>query len=196
MPVLWDRQTARIVSNNFPDITIDLDTAFRAWADRPELYPAAQQAEIDAINATVYENVNDGVYRAGFAGTQEQYHRAVSRIFDTLDELEQRLASRRYLLGDAVTEADVRLWVTLARFDAVYYSHFKANLRRLSDYPNLWGYARDLYSMPAFGETTRFDHIKRHYYMTHPQLNPSRIVPDGPLLDWMAPHHKQTITDF
>ncbi len=196
VPVLWDRQTARIVSNNFPDITIDLDTAFRAWADRPELYPAAQQAEIDAINATVYENVNDGVYRAGFAGTQEQYHRAVSRIFDTLDELEQRLASRRYLLGDAVTEADVRLWVTLARFDAVYYSHFKANLRRLSDYPNLWGYARDLYSMPAFGETTRFDHIKRHYYMTHPQLNPSRIVPDGPLLDWMAPHHKQTITDF
>jgi glutathionyl-hydroquinone reductase len=196
VPVLWDRSTHRIVSNNFPDITIDLDTAFRAWADGPELYPAAQRAEIDAINATVYENVNDGVYRAGFAGTQEQYHRVVGRIFATLDELEQRLAGRRYLLGDAVTEADVRLWVTLARFDAVYYSHFKANLRRLSDYPNLWGYARDLYSMPAFGETTRFDHIKRHYFMTHPQLNPSRIVPDGPLLDWTAPHDRPTITDF
>ena len=196
VPVLWDRSSHRIVSNNFPDITTDLDTAFRAWAGGPELYPAAQRAEIDAINATVYENVNDGVYRAGFAGTQEQYHRAVGRIFATLDELEQRLASRRYLLGDAVTEADVRLWVTLARFDAVYYSHFRANLRRLSDYPNLWGYARDLYSMPAFGETTRFDHIKRHYFMTHPQLNPSRIVPDGPLLDWTAPHRRQAITDF
>jgi putative glutathione S-transferase len=196
VPVLWDRSSHRIVSNNFADITIDLDTAFRVWAHGPELYPAAQRAEIDAINATVYENVNDGVYRAGFAGTQEQYHQAVGRIFATLDELEQRLASRRYLLGGAVTEADVRLWVTLARFDAVYYSHFKANLRRLSDYRNLWGYARDLYSMPAFGETTRFDHIKRHYFTTHPQLNPSRIVPDGPLLDWTAPHERRTNTDF
>jgi putative glutathione S-transferase len=189
VPVLWDKATRRIVSNNFPDITIDLGSAFRAWSgNAPELYPAEQRAEIDAINEVVYETVNNGVYRAGFAGSQEQYHQAVTRIFATLDDLEERLASRRYLLGDAVTEADVRLWVTLARFDAVYYSHFKANLRRLSDYPNLWGYARDLYSMPAFRETTNFDHIKRHYYMTHPHLNPSRIVPDGPLLDWDAPH--------
>jgi glutathionyl-hydroquinone reductase len=191
VPVLWDRVSHRIVSNNFPDITIDLDTAFRAWSpDAPELYPAALRAEIDAINEVVYDTVNNGVYRSGFAGSQDQYHQAVTRIFATLDDLEERLATRRYLLGDAITEADVRLWVTLARFDAVYYSHFKANLRRLSDYPNLWGYARDLYSRPAFRETTNFDHIKRHYFMTHPHLNPSRIVPDGPLLDWESPHNR------
>ncbi len=197
VPVLWDRASRRIVSNNFPDITIDLGTAFAAWtrSDAPELYPLPRRPEIDAINEIVYETVNNGVYRAGFAGSQDQYHQAVNRIFGTLDDLEDRLASRRYLLGDAITEADIRLWVTLARFDAVYYSHFKANLRRLTDYPSLWGYARDLYSMPAFRETTRFDHIKRHYFMTHRHLNPSRIVPDGPLLDWAAPHgraHKNT----
>jgi len=191
VPVLWDRASRRIVSNNFPDITIYLGTAFRAWSGgAPELYPAQLRAEIDAINEVVYETVNNGVYRSGFAGSQEQYHQAVTRLFATLDDLEERLASRRYLLGDVITEADVRLWVTLARFDAVYYSHFKANLRRVSDYPSLWGYARDLYSMPAFRETTNFDHIKRHYFMTHPHLNPSRIVPDGPLLDWESPHHR------
>jgi glutathionyl-hydroquinone reductase len=124
------------------------------------------------------------VYRSGFAGTQQQYHEAVTRIFATLDDLERRLADRRYLLGDAITEADVRLWVTLARFDSVYYSHFKTNIRRLSEYSNLWAYARDLYSRPAFRKTTNFDHIKRHYYMTHSHINPSRIVPDGPELDW------------
>ncbi len=189
VPVLWDRETSRIVSNNFPDITIDLGTQFRAWSKGSvDLYPAAQRAEIDAINATVYENVNNGVYRAGMATSQAAYHDAVTRIFATLDELEQRLAGRRYLLGESITEADVRLWVTLARFDVVYYSHFKANLRRLTDYPNLWGYARDLYSRPAFRGTTNFDHIKRHYYVTHSHINPSRIVPDGPLLDWDAPH--------
>ncbi len=189
VPVLWDRQTGRIVSNNFPDITIDLDTAFGKWADTSvSLYPHALRPEIDAINAVVYENVNNGVYRSGFAATQEQYHEWVVRIFDTFDRLESRLATRRFLLGDAITEADVRLWVTLARFDCVYYSHFKANLRRLSDYPNLWAYARDLYSLPAFRDTTNFDHIKRHYFTTHPQLNPSRIVPDGPILRWDAPH--------
>ncbi len=167
VPVLWDRETRRIVSNNFPDITIDLDTRFGAWSNGSvDLYPAAQRAEIDAINATVYENVNNGVYRAGMATTQAAYH---------------------YLLGESITEADVRLWVTLARFDSVYYSHFKANLRRLTDFPNLWAYARDLYSLPAFRGTTNFDHIKRHYYVTHSHINPSRIVPDGPLLDWDAP---------
>jgi glutathionyl-hydroquinone reductase len=185
VPVLWDRQTRRIVSNNFPDITIDLETQFREWSGgRHELYPAALRAEIDAINATVYENVNNGVYRAGFATTQDAYHEAVTSLFATLDELEARLDRRRFLLGEALTEADVRLWVTLARFDSVYYSHFKCNLRRLTDYPNLWAYARDLYAIPAFRDTTHFDHIKRHYYTTHPRLNPSRIVPDGPLLDW------------
>ena len=114
----------------------------------------------------------------------------MSKVFATLDDLEQRLAGRRYLLGDAITEADVRLWVTLARFNAVYHYHFKVNLRRLTDYPNLWGYARDLYSLPAFRNTTNFDHIKRHYYTTHPHINPARIIPDGPLLDWAAPHDR------
>jgi glutathionyl-hydroquinone reductase len=189
VPVLWDRETSRIVSNNFPDVTIDLDTQFGAYANGEyDLYPERLRPEIDAVNATVYENVNNGVYRAGMATTQEAYHDAVTRLFATLDELEERLAGRRYLLGDAITEADVRLWVTLARFDAVYHYHFKANLRRLTDYPNLWAYARDLYARPAFSGTTNFDHIKRHYYTTHPHINPSRIVPDGPLLGWAAPH--------
>ncbi len=195
VPVLWDRQTSRIVSNNFPDITIDLDTQFEEWADTSVcLYPQALRPEIDAINADVYENVNNGVYRAGFAGTQEQYHEWVVRIFNTLDKLESRLAMRRFLLGDRISEADVRLWVTLARFDCVYYSHFKASLRRLSDFTNLWGYARDLYSLPAFRETTNFDHIKRHYFTTHPHLNPTRIVPEGPLLDWGVPHSRASVS--
>jgi len=188
VPVLWDKQSARIVSNNFPDITLDLDTQFGAWADPAyDLYPERLRPEIDELNELIYANVNNGVYRSGFATTQEAYHQAVTRLFATLDELEQRLASQRYLLGDAITEADVRLYVTLARFDPVYYSHFKCNLRRITDYPHLWGYARDLYAIPAFGNNTRFDQIKRHYYTTHPQLNPSRIVPDGPVLDWTAP---------
>jgi putative glutathione S-transferase len=188
VPVLWDRQTGKIVSNNFPDITIDLDTQFAAWADPAyDLYPERLRPQIDEINELVYRTVNNGVYRSGFATTQEQYHLAVTDLFGTLDQLEQRLAGQRYLVGDSLTEADVRLWVTLARFDAVYYSHFKTNLRRLTDYQNLWAYARDLYAIPAFGGTTNFDHIKRHYYTTHPHLNPSRIVPDGPLIDWTEP---------
>jgi glutathionyl-hydroquinone reductase len=127
------------------------------------------------------------VYRCGFAPSQEAYDRAVVALFSRLDELESRLAGSRYLFGERISEADVRLWVTLVRFDTVYVTHFKANLRRLVDFPNLWAYARDLYRLPAFGGTTNFDHIKRHYYMTHPQLNPTRIVPAGPLLDWEAP---------
>ena len=187
VPVLWDKETGKIVSNNFPDITIDMDTQFGAWASGEyDLYPEHLRPQIDEINALVYATVNNGVYRSGFATSQDSYHEAVTALFGTLDQLEQRLATQRYLAGDALTEADVRLWVTLARFDAVYYSHFKCNLRRLSDYPHLWAYARDLYALPAFRESTRFDQIKRHYYMTHPQLNPTRIVPDGPLLDWDA----------
>jgi glutathionyl-hydroquinone reductase len=188
VPVLWDRQTGAIVSNNFPDITIDLDTQFTQWASPDvDLYPEALRPEIDQLNELVYATVNNGVYRSGFATSQESYHQAVTALFGTLDQLEQRLAGQRYLTGDTVTEADVRLWVTLVRFDAVYYSHFKCNLRRVADYPSLWAYARDLYARPAFRNSTRFDQIKRHYYMTHPQLNPTRIVPDGPLLDWDAP---------
>jgi glutathionyl-hydroquinone reductase len=194
VPVLWDKQDSRIVSNNFPDITIDLDTQFGQWADPAvDLYPERLRGEIDEINAVVYEWVNNGVYRCGFAASQEAYHEALVPLFQTLDELEDRLTSRRYLVGDALTEADVRLWVTLARFDSVYYSHFKTSIRRLTDYPALWGYARDLYSRPAFRETTNFDHIKRHYFMTHSHLNPSRIVPEGPLLDWDSPHGREAL---
>jgi putative glutathione S-transferase len=190
VPVLWDRVTGKIVSNNpFGDITIDLATQFGEWA-RPgmDLYPERLRAEIGALDERVYADVNNGVYRCGFAPSQQAYDAAVSALFATLDGLEERLAGQRYLVGGQLTEADVRLWVTLARFDAVYVTHFKTNLRRLVDYPNLWGYARDLYSRPAFGGTTDFGHIKRHYYTTHPHLNPRRIVPAGPLLDWAAPH--------
>ncbi|HEY3904257.1 MAG TPA: glutathione S-transferase C-terminal domain-containing protein [Streptosporangiaceae bacterium] len=191
VPLLWDKETNKIVSNNFPDITIDLDTQFGRWADPDvQLYPAELRAEIDEINELVYSTVNNGVYRCGFAPSQQAYHAALTDLFGTLDLLDARLAERRYLLGSRLTEADVRLWVTLARFDSVYYSHFKTSIRRLTEYHNLWGYARDLYSRPAFAETTNFDHIKRHYFMTHSHLNPGRIVPEGPLLDWHSPHSR------
>ncbi|MHA6793980.1 glutathione S-transferase family protein [Pseudonocardia bannensis] len=187
-PVLWDRETGRIVSNNFPDITRDLGSAFARWADPAVvLYPEPLRAEIDALNQVVYDTVNNGVYKCGFAPNQAAYDAAVQALFATLDDLEARLGGSRFLFGDALTESDVRLWVTLARFDAVYHYHFKANLRRLTDYPNLWGYARDLYRLPAFRETTHLDHIRRHYYGTHPMVNPLRIVPAGPIVDWEAP---------
>ena len=190
VPCIWDRVTERLVTNNYLDITIDFETEFTAFhrPGAPDLYPPHLRAEIDAVNAVVYEDVNNGVYRAGFATSQAKYDAAVEALFARLDWLEARLADRRHLVGTQLTEADIRLFTTLARFDAVYVGHFKCNLRRLVDYPNLWGYARDLYQRPGFGETVNFDHIKRHYYMTHDQLNPTRIVPRGPLVDWSAPH--------
>jgi glutathionyl-hydroquinone reductase len=191
VPCIWDRKTRRLVTNNFPDITIDFETQFKEWADPSvDLYPAALRPEIDEVGAVLYTDVNDGVYRTGFAVTQAAYEDAFDTLFARLDWLEDRLSRRRYLVGDSLTEADIRLYPTLARFDAVYVGHFKCNLRRLVDYPNLWGYARDLYARPAFRETTNFDHIKRHYYGTHPQINPTRIVPKGPLVDWDAPHER------
>jgi glutathionyl-hydroquinone reductase len=191
VPCIWDRKSKRLVTNNFPDITIDLDTQFKQWADPSvDLYPEAVRAEIDEISAILYTDVNDGVYKAGFAVTQEAYEDAFDTLFSRLDWLEDRLSRRRYLVGDGLSEADIRLYPTLARFDAVYVGHFKCNLRCLVDYPNLWGYARDLYSRPAFRETTNFDHIKRHYYGTHPQINPTGIVPKGPRVDWNAPHDR------
>jgi putative glutathione S-transferase len=194
VPLLWDKATGRIVSNNFPDITIDLETQFGRWSDPSvDLYPERLRSEIDEINAVVYERVNNGVYRCGFASTQQAYHEAVTTLFETLDWLEGRLATRRYLVGGVLTEADVRLWVTLARFDSVYYSHFKCSIRRLIDFPNLWAYARDLYARPAFQETTDFDHIKRHYFITQGTINPTRIVPDGPVLDWDEPHGRDSL---
>jgi putative glutathione S-transferase len=188
VPCLWDRATGRIVSNNYPDITIDFETQFTALhrPGAPDLYPEALREEIDAVSALVYEDVNNGVYKAGFATSQAAYETAVTALFERLDWLEARLAGRRFLVGEQLTEADIRLFTTLVRFDSVYHGHFKCNLRRLVDYPHLWRYARDLYRHPGFGDTVDFDHIKRHYYMTHPQINPSRIVPKGPVLDWSA----------
>jgi putative glutathione S-transferase len=195
VPCIWDRKTQRLVTNNFPDITIGFETQFKEWADPSlDLYPEALRAEIDEISAILYTDVNDGVYKAGFALTQEAYEDAFDTLFSRLDWLEDRLSLRRYLMGDGLTEADIRLYPTLARFDAVYVGHFKCNLRRLVDYPNLWAYARDLYSRPAFRETTNFDHIKRHYYGTHPQINPTGIVPKGPLVDWNAPQDRARLS--
>ena len=189
VPVLWDRQTSRIVSNNFPDITIDLETQFEEWADRAaDLYPVPLRPQIDELNALVYERVNNAVYRIGNTTYQEEYDELTGRLFATFDELERRLADRRFLFGDAITEADVRLWVTLVRFDAAYHGLFKVSLRRLTDYPNLWGYARDLYQRPAFRETTDFGAIKTAYYAGFARLNPARIIPAGPDIDWEAPH--------
>ena len=165
----------RSLGAEWPQMTLDLTTQWRSHHrdGAPDLYPEHLREEMDEVMDLVFRDVNNGVYRCGFATSQAAYDAAVARVFATLDYLDQRLATRRYLMGDAITEADVRLWVTLARFDPVYVTHFKANLRRLVDYPNLWPYARDLYQVPAFGETTSFDHIKRHYFGTHPHLNPS-----------------------
>jgi putative glutathione S-transferase len=195
VPCIWDRVKKRLVTNNYPDITIDFETEFRAFhrPGAPDLYPEALRGEIDEVNARVYEEVNNGVYRAGFATRQAAYERAFDTLFARLDWLEERLSRQRYLVDGQLTEADIRLFTTLVRFDAVYYGHFKCNLRRLVDYPNLWGYARDLYQRPGFGETVNFDHIKRHYYMTHDQINPTRIVPKGPLVDWSEPHDRERL---
>ncbi len=192
VPCIWDCVTGRLVTNNYPDITIDFETQFQAYqrSDAPDLYPAALRSEIDAINVLIYEDVNNGVYKAGFAVSQAAYEAAVLALFERLDWLEARLAQQRFLVGAQLTEADIRLFTTLVRFDAVYFGHFKCNLRRLVDYPHLWGYARDLYQRPGFGETVDFDQIKRHYYMTHDQINPSRIVPKGPVVDWNALHER------
>jgi putative glutathione S-transferase len=183
------------VTNNYPDITIDFETQFTAFhrPGAPDLYPEHLRAEIDEVAEIVYREVNNGVYRAGFATTQAAYEAAVDSLFARLVWLEERLAGQRYLVGGQLTEADIRLFTTLVRFDAVYVGHFKCNLRRLVDYPNLWAYARDLYQTPGFGETVNFDHIKRHYYMTHDQLNPSRIVPTGPAVDWNEPHGRERL---
>lgn len=192
VPCIWDRVTGRLVTNNYPDITIDFETQFTAFhrAGAPDLYPEPLRTAIDEVNAVVYRDVNNGVYRAGFATSQAKYEAAVDALFARLDWLEERLSRQRYLVGTQLTEADIRLFTTLARFDAVYVGHFKCNLRRLVDYPKLWGYARDLFQRPGFGETVNFDHIKRHYYMTHDQINPTRIVPKGPIVDWSAPHDR------
>lgn len=194
VPSIWDPQSHRVVSNRFDDMTIMLETEFTDLQRTPvDLYPAALRPEIDELNGRMYRMFNNGVYRAGFATTQASYEAAFDDVFAILDEMEARLARARYLVGNRLTEADVHAFPTLVRFDTVYAVHFKCNLRRIVDYPNLWAYTRDLYQRPAFGGTTRFDDIKRHYYMTHGHINPTRIVPKGPALDWAAPHGREAL---
>lgn len=194
VPVLWDRCTKRIVNNSEDDICRMFDREFVALAKSDvELFPAEIESEHAKLAAFVYENVNNGVYRAGFATTQAAYERACRSLFAALDTLEQRLATRRYLFGARPLEVDWRLFCTLVRFDAVYFGHFKCNLRRIVDYPYLGGYLRDLYQQPGIAETVNLDHIKRHYYMTHGDINPTRIVPLGPLLDFSAPHGREKL---
>jgi putative glutathione S-transferase len=191
VPVLWDKAGRTIVNNESADIIRMLNAAFDAFTDdRTDYYPEPLRAEIDAINATVYETVNNGVYRAGFATTQAAYEEAFRQLFGTLDELEVRLSRQRYLAGSRQTEADWRLFTTLVRFDAVYFGHFKCNLRRIVDYPNLSNYLRGLFQTPGVAETVNLDHIKRHYYGSHREINPTGIVPLGPALDFMAPHDR------
>ena len=194
VPTLWDTRTGRVVNNESADIIRMLNREFDAVADRPEvdLEPDDLRNEIERINERVYEQVNNGVYRAGFAATQEAYEEAVAGVFDGLDWLEGLLGERRYLAGDRITLADWRLFTTLVRFDPVYVGHFKCNIRRLIDYPNLWAYARELYQRPGVPETVDLDHIKRHYYGTHPSIDPTGIVPVGPAIDFTTPHGRPT----
>jgi putative glutathione S-transferase len=194
VPVLWDRETRRIVNNESGEILRMLDSGWGGLAERDVvLCPEPLRAQIDALNDRIYDTLNNGVYKAGFATEQDVYAEAARGVFATLGELEARLADRRYLFGPLPTEADWRLFTTLVRFDAVYHGHFKCNLRRLVDHPNLWGYVRDLYAVPGVAETVRVDEIKRHYYLTHPMINPNRIVPIGPQLDFAAPHGREAL---
>lgn len=191
VPTLWDKQKQTIVNNESSEIIRMFNSAFSDFTDVDiDYYPANRRRQIDEINERIYNDVNNGVYRCGFAKTQQAYDRAFDRLFTTLDELEQRLAEHRYLLESHITEADWRLFPTLIRFDPVYVGHFKCNLRRIDDYPNLSNYLRDLYQQPGIAETVNLDHIKRHYYYSHDSINPTRIVPKGPLIDYALPHDR------
>lgn len=193
VPVLWDKKRKTVVSNESSEIIRMMNSSFDGLdgVDASlDFYPEALRAEIDRINAAVYDRVNNGVYKAGFATTQAAYDEAVTALFEELDALEARLAGRRYLAGGALTEADWRFFTTLIRFDAVYHGHFKCNLRRISDYPNLSNYLRDLYQVPGIAATVNMDHIKRHYYSSHLTINPTGIVPKGPLFDFDAAHDR------
>jgi glutathionyl-hydroquinone reductase len=192
VPVLWDKEQRTIVNNESPEIIRMFNSAFAASTnDRVDYYPAELRADIDRINARVYNDINIGVYRAGFATAQDAYEEGARTVFAALGWIEDILSRQRYLVGPGLTEADWRLFTTLVRFDAVYYSHFKCNLRRVVDYPNLSNYVRELYQMPGVAETVNMDHIKRHYYMSMTAINPTRIVPLGPELDFSAPHNRE-----
>lgn len=190
VPVLWDGETGRIVNNESSDIVRMFHgrQSLGALGDPPDLYPAGLREQIDALCARVYDTINNGVYRAGFARRQDAYERAFTEVFDALDWLEELLARQRYLVGDAITEVDWRLFPTLVRFDEVYHVHFRLNRRRIVEYPNLWAYTRELYQWPGVAHTVAMGQIKRHYYTTHDELNPKKIVPVGPDPDWTEPH--------
>ena len=196
VPVLWDKAQSTIVSNESAEIVRMLNSAFdRVGGNGEDFYPAPLRAEIDELNDFVYPNVNNGVYKAGFATTQEAYEEAATALFDALDRLDARLAARRYLTGPRITEADWRLFTTLVRFDPVYYGHFKCNRRRIVDYPNLSGYVRDLYQVPGISETVNVPIIKSHYYGSHKTINPYLIVPIGPDMDYAAPHDRAKLSE-
>ncbi|CAG4920383.1 glutathione S-transferase family protein [Paraburkholderia gardini] len=195
VPVLWDKWQGKIVNNESSEIIRMLNSAFDGiGAKAGDFYPATLREEIDAINLRVYDTVNNGVYKSGFATTQQAYEEAVVPLFDSLDWLEEKLATHRFLTGDHVTEADIRLFTTLIRFDAVYVGHFKCNLRRIADYPNLSAYARDVYQLPGVAGTVDFGHIKRHYYESHPSVNPTGIVPLGPVQNFTTPHDRARLS--
>ena len=195
VPVLWDRERATIVSNESAEIIRMLNSAFDALPGvaAEDYHPPELRAAIEPVNARIYETLNNGVYKSGFATTQEAYEAAVHPLFETLDWLETRLSRSRYLMGERPTEADWRLWTTLVRFDAVYHGHFKCNLRRLIDLPNLWAYARELYATPGVAETVNFEHIRRHYHYSRESINPHRIIPAGPVIDWSEPHGREAL---
>ncbi len=196
VPAIVDIPTGQVVTNDYPQITLDLSTQWRDYQrpGAPDLYPEDRRAEIDDVNRVVFTDVNNGVYRCGFASTQKAYEAAYHRLFDRLDWLSARLERQRYLVGDTITEADVRLFTTLVRFDAVYHGHFKCNRQKLTEMPVLWAYARDLFATPGFGDTIDFHHIKRHYYEVHRDINPTGIVPAGPdLAGWLRPHDRDAL---
>jgi putative glutathione S-transferase len=195
VPVLWDKERRTIVNNESSEIIRMMTRAFDGVGATPgDYYPEPLRAEIDAVNARVYDTLNNGVYKAGFATSQAAYEEAVAGVFDTLAWLEDRLSRRRYLVGTQLTEADIRLFTTLVRFDEVYHGHFKCNLRRLVDYPNLWSFARDIFQIPGVASTVNIEHIKRHYYESHRTINPTAIVPIGPSPDFWEPHGREALT--
>ena len=196
VPVMVEVASKKLVTNDYAQLTLDFSTEWTEFhrEGAPQLYPERLRDEIDEVVGLVYTDVNNGVYRCGFAGSQAAYERAYDRLFARLDWLSDRLAEQRYLVGDTITEADVRLFTTLARFDAVYHGHFKANQRKLTELPVLWAYARDLFQTPGFGDTVDFAQIKRHYYVVHSDLNPTQIVPKGPhLRGWLSPHGREQL---
>ncbi|MEZ3114399.1 glutathione S-transferase family protein [Halobaculum sp. MBLA0147] len=193
VPVLWDTETETIVNNESEEIMRSFDTAFSELGNGVDLYPAEHRQEIDDTIADVYPSINNGVYRAGFATTQDAYDEAVDELFDALDRYDDHLAERRYLVGDQLTEADLALFATLVRFDHVYHTHFRCNRRAIHEYDNLWGYTKDLYQTPGIAETVNMDHITRHYYGSHTSLNPKRLVPTGPDIDFEEPHDRDAL---